>query len=297
MRSAIMPLETSGSVLSDAELERLLGEDTPYGDLTTNALEIGGQRGRMTFESRQAITVCAIEEAARMLELRDCAARVLAPSGAAVAAGTALLDAQGSAGALHAVWKPAQTLVEYASGIASATARIVGALRGAGFETPVACTRKSFPGTKAVAAKAVACGGGIMHRLGLSETLLVFPEHRAFLQDAHIEDALAKLRRRFPEKKLVAEVSGIEDALRLAGCGVDVLQLERFAPQQVAACRQALSARDPPVLLAAAGGVNHANAVDFAAAGADLLVTSAPYFGPPAEVRVAMAPLPSRIPL
>ncbi len=108
----------------------------------------------------------------------------------------------------------AQTLVEDASGIASATSAIVGSLRAAGLETPVACTRKNFPGTRAIAVKAVQAGGALMHRLGLSETLLVFPEHLVLVPAADRRTTLARLRRPCPEKKLVAEVVSIEDAVK-----------------------------------------------------------------------------------
>jgi molybdenum transport protein len=179
-------------------------------------------------------------------------------------------------------------LVEYASGIASAAASIVGVLRDAGYDTPIACTRKNFPGTKAIAVKAVLAGGAVMHRLGLSETLLAFPEHLAFVPASERAVAFARLRRRCPEKKLVAEAASMEAALELASYGVDVLQLEKFTPEDVAACKVVLAGRGLCPLLAAAGGVTVANAVAYVQAGAGLLVTSAPYFAKPADVKVTL---------
>jgi molybdenum transport protein len=189
------------------------------------------------------------------------------------------------------VWKVAQTLCEYASGIASAAAGIVGALRAAGLAVPVACTRKNFPGTKALAIKAAHAGGAVMHRLGLSETLLLFAEHRAFIAEEELLPTLLRLKGANPEKKLVAEVVSLAEALRLAAYGVDVLQLEKFSPDEVGQCRDALAAAGWSPLLAAAGGVTAANAVAYVAAGADLLVTSAPYFARPADVKVLLVPL------
>lgn len=123
-----------------------------------------------------------------------------------------------------------------------------------------------------------------------SETLLVFGEHRAFIAPADLAARLAQVRAGNPEKKLVAEVSTIEEALALAAAGADVLQLEKFSPAAVAACRAALLAQGRPICLAAAGGVNASNAVAYARAGADLLVTSAPYFSAPADVKVTLGP-------
>lgn len=71
----------------------------------------------------------------------------------------------------------------------------------AGLHTPLACTRKTWPGGRAVARRAVLAGGAVMHRLGLSETLLVFPEHRALMPAGDRLARLATLRRAQPEKE------------------------------------------------------------------------------------------------
>jgi molybdenum transport protein len=173
--------------------------------------------------------------------------------------------------------------MEWASGIATATAAIVAVANG----VAVAATRKNVPGTKALSAKAVKAGGGIMHRLGLSETLLVFAEHRLFLTEPPAQ-TVERLHRRQPEKKIVVEVSGLAEATLWLDAGADVLQLEKFTPQAVAELREALdnsgNARRP--LLAVAGGVRADNAAAYVAAGADFLVTSAPYTAAPKDVQV-----------
>jgi molybdenum transport protein len=282
-------MSNSAVVCSDGDPVRILADDAPFGDLTTDSMGIGGRAGKATFQARQAMRVCAVEEAARLFALAGATVEIVLGSGADAEPGAVMLRATGSAAALHRAWKVAQTLVEYASGIATAAAAIVAALRAAGHEIPVACTRKNFPGTKAIAVKSVLAGGAVMHRLGLSETLLVFPEHLAFVPAVERAAALARLRRIGPEKKQVAEATSVADAAVLAGYGVEVLQLERFSPEDVAACRAELKARGLGPLLAAAGGVTLANAVAYAQAGAHLLVTSAPYFAPPSELRVVLA--------
>ena len=114
--------------LPDELLGRLLGEDLPYGDLTTATLGIGSRPGRLWFEARAAMVVCGTEEAARLFELTGAVVTALtALSGQTVPAGAPLLAVSGPAAALHAAWKVAQNLVEYASGIASAAARLVAA--------------------------------------------------------------------------------------------------------------------------------------------------------------------------
>jgi molybdenum transport protein len=209
------------------------------------------------------------------------------PSGTALTEGAVFLTAEGPAGALHRAWKVAQTFVEYASGIATGAWRIVEAARAARPEVVVACTRKNFPGTKDISVKAVQAGGAQMHRLGLSETVLVFPEHRAFLEG---EPAawLAALKARAPEKKVVVEADSVDEALALARAGADVLQLEKLTPAEVSAVAAAMGDLAPGVVIAAAGGVTEANAADYAGAGASILVTSAPFFDRPADVKVTL---------
>ncbi len=155
---------------------------------------------------------------------------------------------------------------------------------------PVACTRKNVPGTRALSAKAVRAGGARLHRLGLSETLLVFDEHRRFL-DEDPATTVRRLKAAEPEKKIVVEVADVEEAVRWAQAGADVLQLEKFAPERVAACRRLVDAARPGVKLAATGGVDAGNARAYADAGADLIVSSAPYWAPPRDVKVAFARL------
>lgn len=270
--------------IPDAVLEAWLADDVPCGDLTTDALRIGPMAARVAFLARQPMVVCASEEAVRLIELAGARARLASPSGASIGPADLILTAEGPACSLHRAWKTAQTLIEWASGIASATAAMVAA---AG-DVPVACTRKNVPGTKALSAKAVRSGGGVMHRLGLSETLLLFPEHRRFLDEAPAS-TIQRLRRGQPEKKIVVEVSCLEEALIWAEAGADVLQLEKFTPDAVAACRASLQQMEilSRPLLAAAGGIRVDNAAAYVAARVDILVTSAPYTAPPKDVQVA----------
>ncbi len=181
-------------------LERLLGEDCPFGDLTTEALAVGAKPGRMTFSARDAMTLALVEDAAALLELAGASVELHAASGEAAARRTHPLRA-GAAEALLRGWKVAQTLIEIWSGVASAAHDIVVAARRASPDVVVACTRKTTPGTKIFAIAAIKAGGAVAHRLGLSETILVFPEHLAFTGGEHLSDIVARLRRAAPSKR------------------------------------------------------------------------------------------------
>ena len=278
--------------LPDTYLESLLQDDTPCGDATTFALGIGNRPGQLVFRARHEMVLCGSEEAQRMGELRRLArAGSIRESGSRLGAGEEILRLAGSAASLHAVWKTAQTLMEYLSGIASNTADIVAAAHRGDPLSSVVCTRKNFPGTKAAALKAVLSGGAAAHRLNLSETLLVFPEHRAFLKDETPEKTVERLRHRWPERAVVIEVDSEYEARVWIDAGVDILQLEKMSVDTLARVATYAASRQRPPKIAAAGGVNAGNAEAYARAGAWILVTSAPYSAAPRDVAVTLEPL------
>jgi molybdenum transport protein len=274
------------TTVSRTELEGLLADDVPYGDLTTEALGIGTSAGRIRFTARGAMVVAAIEEAGVLFDLTHVGVKLHVRSGDAVEPGSLLLEGEGSARDLHRAWKVAQTLVEIWSGVATATRSLVAAARGVRPGIAVACTRKNVPGAKAFAVAAIKAGGATMHRMGLSETILVFPEHRVFCGDRDLPTVARDLRTYAPEKKLVIEVNSAEDGLAAATAGFDVIQAEKFMPDMIAQLAASLAALPSRPLIAAAGGINPDNAGAYVRAGADILVTSWPYTARPADVSV-----------
>jgi molybdenum transport protein len=277
-------------VLSDSLLAELLADDVRLGDLTTHLLGIGSRPARMTFAARDPLVLAGSEEAARIIEMTRASVELHAASGTALAAGGAILTAKGTAEALHRSWKVTQTLIEIASGMATATRRIVEAAQAVRPNIAVACTRKTNPGAKPLSIKAIMAGGAAPHRLGLSETILVFEEHRCFLAEMSPKQIVERLRNGAPEKKIVIEVATPADALSWAEAGADVIQAEKFLPEQIAATVNDLRHSGRPTLLAAAGGINAGNAAAYARAGADILVTSAPYAAKPLDVQVRLTP-------
>jgi molybdenum transport protein len=281
--------EAPMTALTHGELERLLLEDAPFGDLTTEALRIGAAPGRIHFAARAPMTVAAIEEAAALLRMAGVTVRQLAQAGDTVIAGAPLLEGDGPAEGLLRAWKVSQTLVEIWSGVASAARALVAAAQSARPDIVVACTRKNVPGTKALAIASIKAGGAVMHRLGLSETILVFPEHRVFRHDAELPLLARELRARAPEKKLVVEVKSVAEAIAAAEARFDVIQAEKFEPEAIAEVAAALARLSARPILAAAGGIHPGNAPAYARAGADVLVTSWPYTARPADLAVTLS--------
>jgi molybdenum transport protein len=271
--------------ISDTELTRFIEEDVPYGDLTTMLLGISGEPGEITFTTRDRTVVCCTEEAGRILE--SCGSRVTlsTPSGTPAEPGTVILQAEGSAAELHEGWKVALNLLEYASGIATRTRAIVENARSTNPDIVVVATRKSFPGTRKIAMKAITAGGAFPHRLGLSESILVFRQHTAFLGGLdRFLDTLPALRKSAPEQKILIEADTSLEAISIAKAGADVVQVDKMPVHELSSLVAEIRRSCPGVKISAAGGINAENAADYAATGIDIIVLSSLFFGKPTDI-------------
>ena len=277
-------------VISDARIDQLIAEDVPYIDLTTQMLGISDKPARIEFFTREDATVCATEEAARVLQHLGAEVESLVPSGEQVAAGTILLVAVGPAGALHKAWKVCLNLLDHCSAVATKTHNLVSAAKSANPACEVLTTRKSMPGVKDLLTKAVTAGGTFPHRLGLSETVLVFDNHTRLMGgfDAFLE-ALPSLRSKCIEKKLFVEADA-DQARALARAGVDGIQFDKIPADELAALVAELREIDPHCTLIAAGGINAKNAAAYAATGVDGLATTAPFSAAPLDMSARILP-------
>jgi molybdenum transport protein len=289
-----MSIETTCTTFfSEDSIDRLIKEDVPYLDLTTWALGIGNTPGRIEFFTREKTVLCGTEEAQRIFARLGITTTHFLPSGSVVEPGRLLLAAEGPADVLHIAWKVCLNILEYTSGIATRTRKLVDLARAANPRTTIVTTRKGFPGTKELSIKAVLVGGGLPHRLGLSETILVFDQHRAFLgAAADFPARIQELKTKACEKKVLVEVESLDQAVELASAGVDGVQFDKSTPEETKIAVATLRAINPHLVIISAGGVNESNAAAYAATGIDAIATSAVYFGKPADFRVTIAPRP-----
>jgi molybdenum transport protein len=278
--------------ITDSDIERFIQEDVPYGDLTTHLLGIGEKHGKIVYSTREETTLCCTEEAARLLNKLGAETTRMLPSGTVVPAGTELLEAQGTAEALHSGWKAALNLLEYASGIASRTARVVNAARTINPDITIVTTRKSFPGTKKIVIKAIMAGGALPHRLGLSETILVFKQHTAFMGGlGEFLETIPDLRTKAKETKIIVEADNVSEAVQIAKADADVVQVDKAKPDELAVLVKEVRAVNTAIKISAAGGINEANIAQYAATGVDIIVLSSVYFGKPSDIGARIIPV------
>lgn len=278
--------------ISDEILDRFIREDAPYLDLTTHLLDIGQKSGTISFASREKGILCGTEEAARIMQKLGLAIRLMLPSGTALIPGQPFLQAEGTASCLHLAWKISLNILEYSSGIASRTRSLLDKARAVNPQINVLSTRKMFPGTRELSVKAVIAGGGLPHRLGLSESILVFDQHTRFLSGLpELAQLMPRLRQQACEKKVIVEVTELDEALMMAKAGTDGLQFDKVPPAELKHYVLEIRKQYPDLLLLGAGGINDTNAADYAASGIDAIVTTSMYFGRPLDIKATIMPL------
>lgn len=262
-----------------------LEEDLPYFDLTTQVLGVGGMQARMSYHCRHPAIACGTEEAAVLV--REAGAQVISMvnSGEAINSGQDFFVVDGSFSALNEITKVIQNIFEYASGVATRTQQLVSAAKQVNPAINILTTRKVFPGTKALSIKAILAGGAYPHRLGLSETILLFRQHIEFIGGfAAIEDCVARILAQDCEKHILLEVESAEDVEAVMHLPIHGIQYDKISPDELSILVAKVRKVNPQLTQLAAGGITLDNAAQYAATGVDGLVTTSVYFGKPADV-------------
>lgn len=260
---------------SENELENLLAQDVPYLDNTSFGLGISG-KGRLKFyPKKDEIILCGVDECVKIAKIWDLEVNLAKANGDKIVPKEAFLQINGDKMALLRVSKTMQNLLEHASSVATYTRKMLENARKFSPDIALLGTRKTMPFAKKLLLKALITGGAAPHRYGLSDTILIFKEHRLF--SANFAADFRALKAKFKEHKIIAEVENMDEAREFARLGTDILQCERFSCEDLAALVREMRANFPHILLSATGGVNLANAAQFAQTGVDMLVSTAMY--------------------
>lgn len=275
--------------ITDETIDRWIKEDVPYIDLTTLTLDIGGMRGKINFIARDYTVLSGVEEVLRVFAKLGVTLIRSLPSGSIVNKGDIFIEAEGLASSLHIAWKLSMNIIEYSSGIATRTKRMVDKAKSINPQLTVVATRKSFPGTKELSIKSIIAGGAFPHRLGLSETILIFKQHVNFLGDIHnLARVMKEIKGNACEKKIIVEVETIEDARLLIESGVDGLQFDKIPANDLKIIVEEIRTLKPNITLLGAGGINESNIEEYARTGIDAIVTTSMYFGKPSDIGVTI---------
>lgn len=281
---------------SNARIDAFIEEDVPYIDLTCEVLGIHNQPGEMEYFTRESCVLAGTDIARRIMRNFDCEVLTFSEDGQLVSAGQTFFTVRGAAADLHAAWKVCLNVFDHLSAVATKTRSMVDAVHAVNPECEVLTTRKSMPGAKDLLTCAVMAGGAFPHRLGLSETVLVFEQHLAFFGGFNrFVEEMPRIKARCVEKKLFVEADA-QRALALARAsldrhGVDGIQLDKVPVSELAELVRRIRDIDPRITIIAAGGINPQNAGAYAACGVDGLATTAPFTAKPVDMSVCMRSL------
>jgi len=277
---------------TDAEIDQLIGEDYPYFDLTSLSVKLGSKVARISYTTKQNTVICCTEEVLKIFEKFKITPTLFSFSGEQIEKGIKFLEGEGLAQNVHAIWQTTANLLEFASGIATRTRSLVEAANLAIEGIPVVTTRKTIPFTKKIALKAVRIGGGHIHRLNLSDSILIFDNHIKFLGGIEaLVKKVPEIRKRAPGKKITAEVKTPREALLLAESSIDCLQIDKVPANELLKLVPDLKKVNPKLLVSASGNINEENIGSYAETGIDLIITSYPYYGRPADIHVNIEPV------
>lgn len=278
--------------VADKTLDDFIKEDIPYIDLTTLVLDIGNHKGIIKFYARNDSIISGVEEVCRIFQKLGVELVRSLASGTKVGQGEIFIEAQGTADRLHMAWKVSLNILEYCSGIATRTRKMIDLAKEINPRVEVVTTRKSFPGTKELAIKAIVAGGALPHRLGLSETILVFKQHLNFLGGIDgLAGNIKQIQARAREKKVIVEVDCLENALKLSRAGVDGIQFDKIEAEKLKSIVEAVRKINPQITLIGTGGINEGNVEEYARTGVDVISTSSMYSGKPADIGVRIEPV------
>ena len=279
---------------TENDIDNFIKEDVPYFDLTSSLLDIDNIPGKISYFTRDTTVVCCVEEVERIMRRFGLEAKSNTSSGKLLDKDVLFLEAFGPSSYLHIIWKVTQNILEYSSGIATRTYEMVKAAREVNPDTVVVTTRKHFPGSKKLCIKGILAGGAMPHRLGISETILIFRQHMNFIGGIKLLlDRISDIKKRIPEKKITVEVETVEDAIMMAKAGVDIIQFDKLSPDDIGESIPLIKKYDNQIKVAAAGGINLTNIKEYVAAGSDIIVLSSSYFGKPSDIKVRLTPLDS----
>lgn len=228
-----------------------LAEDVGAGDVTTEACVPADLRAVGRVVAREALVVAGQEAAAAVFAALDATWTALAPDGTAVAPGTEIGRAEGSARALLTGERLALNLLMRLSGIATNTRRHVEAADGA---FTVVDTRKTTPLHRALEKAAVRAGGGRNHRFALYDGVLIKDNH--IRAAGGITAAVARARAAAHHLlRIQVEVEDLAQGEEALAAGADALLLDNMDDERLAAAVAAFRGR---ALLEASGGMTAA---------------------------------------
>jgi nicotinate-nucleotide pyrophosphorylase (carboxylating) len=241
------------------------------GDLTTDGVVSADSRARASLAARGPGVIAGLDIGMLAFTLLDADVRITVdkPDGSHVEKGDRVALIEGPARAILTGERTALNILSRLSGIATTTAGMVEGVRGT--RAHIICTRKTTPGLRTLEKYAVRVGGGMNHRFGLDDAVLIKDNHVALA--GGIAEAVAGVRRRAGHMvKIQVEVDTLDQLETLIPLEVDAVLLDNM---DAATMRRAVEMVAGRMILEASGGITPATVAKVAATGVDLISSGA----------------------
>jgi nicotinate-nucleotide pyrophosphorylase (carboxylating) len=237
------------------------------GDITTDAVIPPTARFDGVIAARQAGVLAGIDVARLAFHLLDPDVGVVIeiPDGAPIAKGDVVARIEGPARGILSAERVALNFLCRLSGIATATARLVEAVKP--HHARIVCTRKTTPGLRLLEKHAVRAGGGVNHRFGLDDAVLIKDNH--IVVAGGIRPAVNHARAAIGHLvKIEVEVDTLEQLEEVLALPVDAVLLDNMAPDMLARAVKMVGGK---LLTEASGRVNETSVREIAATGVDYI--------------------------
>jgi nicotinate-nucleotide pyrophosphorylase (carboxylating) len=263
-----MPLSPLPLLMLEPIVRAALLEDLGRaGDVTTDAIVAPTLRAKTALVARQPGVVAGLDAAALAFRLVEPAIAVAIerPDGSLVRPGDRVAVITGPARGMLTAERVALNFLGHLSGVATATATLVEAVRG--HKARICCTRKTMPGLRSLQKYAVRAGGGLNHRFGLDDAVLIKDNHVAAA--GGVAAAIRAARQGVGHLvKIEVEIDRLEQLDEALAEKADAILLDNMQPEQLA---EAVRRIDGRAISEASGRITPATAPAIAASGVDLI--------------------------
>ena len=244
------------------------------GDMTT-ALMPEGARGQARLVARGPLVICGLGLVGLTLEAYgDCQFEAVCQDGDLLQSGDVIGILQGDAAAMLQAERIVLNFLQHLSGIASETRAYVDAL-GTG-ETMLLDTRKTLPGYRVLQKYAFACGGGVNHRIGLFDRIMLKDNHLAVAGATggeRLAEAVALARETCGELPVEVEVDRIDQIAPVLEAGADIILLDNFTAEEL---KEAVALIGGGACTEASGGIQIDTLPALGQLGLDFISSGAP---------------------
>ena len=254
----------------NSKVSEALSEDSITDDLTSQATINQSQVSSARFVTRKSGVIAGCLVAAAVLE--QCGIKeyeLLVKDGQEVSANTELIRLKAETRAILKAERTALNFLSHLSGIATITKLWVKEVSSS--KTAIRDTRKTTPGLRELEKYAVRMGGGLNHRMNLSDQALIKDNHIAAA--GSVSEAINRVKKAAPGALIEVEVDTLEQLKEALQCSVEIVLLDNMSIEQTKAAVEI--ARGSNTKLESSGGLKLENAAAYAATGVDFLAVGA----------------------